>query len=269
MNNTKIVFFIFLMLQSCRFDAAKNHEINSENDANKVNSKLTLSQMQTCNGPLIASVEKRVLRQIKQRDFGQLLEEADTSLQKKINASDVAAYFKMIDNFYGNVLVIKSYGTATTADFKTLDYIANFSSGDSLELSYTLRFYNDNVKLSYITFNRFKNDPIPVSVLKEVQPKIENIFKKNFQLVYQDCTTKFKANISMNEIAALLEKNLKNNDSSYELLETKPLIFGKGELGFLAKTQKVIRDGTVKKINIIFLIDEHNNCKIADIQFNK
>ena len=269
----KIVTFymalVLLAFQSCKLDES-NNEINKTIIAKKNKSqKLSLSQMQYQNGKVIDSVEKRVLAQVKQRDFATMFKEADTSLVKKIGPADVKTYFKMIDKFYGQLDTLKIYGTASTANGKTLDYIANYSTGDSLELSYSLRFYNQDVKLSYITMNRFSKNAIPKNVISLFKPKLENIFSRKIELVYDNCTTLFKTTIPKEKIKELLDKNLMSNNNSYELIDCKPLIFGKNQVGFLAKTQKKLENGVIKKVNVVFFLEDNQNYKIADIQINK
>lgn len=270
-NNIYIYFvtFTFLTLQSCKFDNAKNEGFIPNDVQKQDTTKLTLSQMENQNGALIDSVEKRVLKQVKQRDFMRMFNEADTSLINEITATDMKSYFKMIDNFYGKLNTLKVYGTSSTEKGKILNYIANYSSGDSLELTYTLLYYKHDVKLSYISMNRFQKDTIPASILKIFKPKIKNIFKRDVTLVYNDCSSMFKSKITREKITTLLNKDFKSSNDSYEIMDCKPLIFGKGEVGFLIKTQKVLKDGTTKKIKIPFFLDENGAFKIADIQISK
>ncbi len=263
------ICFTFLAFQSCKLENSNNKEVNTISGQENDTKKLSLYQMETINKTLIDSVEKRILEQVKQRDFVNMFKEADTSLVKLIDVSDVKVYFKMIDRFYGHIDTLKMYGTTSTENGKRLDYIANFSSGDSLELNYNILYYKHDVKLSYITMNRFSKDPIPAGVFKTFKPKIDNIFKRNVELVYNDCTTMFRSKITRERISNLLDKNLKNNNSVYELVDCKPLIFGKRQVGFLVKTQKVLNNGITKKINIPFFLDEYGGYKMADIQISK
>ncbi len=272
MNYRILGFFIsftFFAFQSCKLESSNDREVKTKSGQEKDAKRLSLYQMETINKVLIDSVEKRILEQVKQGDFVNMFKEADTSLVRLIDASDVKEYFKMIDRFYGHIDTLKMYGTTSTENGKRLDYIVNFSSGDSLELNYNLLFYKHDVKLSYITMNRFQKDAIPLSIVSNFKPKIDNIFKRNVELVYNECTTMFKSKITRARLSNLLDKNLKNNNSVYELVDCKPLIFGKSQVGFLVKAQKVMKDGMTKKINIPFFIDEYGAFKMADIQISK
>ena len=71
-----LVLLTFLALQSCKLDNQKDKASNSEE---KDTAKLSLSQMETQNGKLIDSVEKRIVKQIKTADFVNMIQEADTS----------------------------------------------------------------------------------------------------------------------------------------------------------------------------------------------
>lgn len=261
-----LVLLTFLALQSCKLDNQKDKASNSEE---KDTAKLSLSQMETQNGKLIDSVEKRIVKQIKTADFVNMIQEADTSLTNLISVKEVKTYFKMIDDFYGHLDSLKTYGTVSTENGKTLDYIANFSTGDSLELNFKLRFYKKDVKLSYITMNRFIKNPIPKNILEVIKPKIDNIFKQNKELVYDDCSSLFKTKISKEKLFELLDKKFKSNTSDYVFIDCKPLIFGKNQVGFTAKTQKKFENGITKKIDVLFFLDDAKNFKIADIQISK
>lgn len=255
-----------LQIFSCTFLLYFN--FISCNKEPKKEEKLSLSQIEAQNGKLLDSIADGILNQIAKKDFITLLNQADPSLTKVIDSKDLHNYFKLIDSFYGSVDSIKKYGIMTTASIRTIDNIINFKSGDSLELHYELKLSNLDAKLTYITCNRFEKDPIPKSILKVVTPKIENIFNKKYEAVANDCTTKLQKELGSEKLIALLDKNLKNSDNSYTIQNSKPLIFGKGAVGFLVIIDKKINNED-KKIKVMLLQEKSGEFKINDILFSK
>ncbi len=230
---------------------------------------LSLSQMLAKNEKLIDSVEKRIFNQINERDFKTMFQEADVSLSTAISPNDVTNYFKMIEHFYGKLDTLKKYGYTTTAEIKSIDCVAYFSNGDSLDLNYKLAFYPDAVKFGYIGMNRFDKDAIPKKVLSYFKPKIEKVYSQNYKLTYAEFTDTFKTKVDNYKLSQLLGTDLKKNQINYKITDCKPLIFDKNQVGFLAKTEKEIESGKTKKMNIIFFMENNFNFKIADIQVNK
>ena len=133
---------IFPILVSCQQKTAYD-------DQNTGPGKSSLAQWELQLNARIDSFGELTKNLFLQEDFSTLYAIADSSMTAEIDAADLETYFAMVDSYYGDVKEIELYGTAMTAEAKSIDYKVFFEKGDSLELHTVLSIYNDDVKFSY------------------------------------------------------------------------------------------------------------------------
>ena len=265
-THQNLVIILILLLLSCNpkktsRESQENHQLTTPPQS--------LSQIQKNNGELIERLEVDLHEQILNKEFKQLYEDADTSLTNKIGHQDIELYFKLIEHYYGSLISLKESGTIMTADYKTLDWTGIFSEGDSLELRLILSLYKDDVRLSYIGFLQSPNKKTPQSIENAVAEVVKDLLvERQFQNIYQKCVHQLKAQKSPGEFESYLRSHiLTNSELTYDITESKILIFGHGQVGILGRVNILQDNQKVKKLKLVQYWNG-TQFRVADIQFS-
>lgn len=253
------IILMFFFAMSC-----KQNEDKGQLPTTGKTKEMSLSKMQKNNGELIAQVERTLRTQVLKGEIDDIYLNADTSLKNEIDKEDLNRYFGLINDCYGKITQIKDYGTIMTAHYMTYDLNTKFSSGDSLELQLILSLYPDTAKLSYIGFNTFSQSKVSQTCFTFFNSIIALLLERNTKPLYSIATEQFKHKVTENAFEQFIKRKIPLGRRA-EIIETKPLLFEKGNVGYLAKVN-LFKDQILKEelVLAIYLID--NEKYIQDIQ---
>lgn len=230
-------------------------------DQNAESEKPSLARLELQHSARIDSLQELTKNLFLQEDFSTLYAIADSSMTAEIEASDLETYFAMVDIYYGDVKEIELYGTAMTAEAKSIDYKVFFEKGDSLELHTVLSIYNDDVKFSYISYNPIRNAGQTISFIPGIMQSIDYLSNGSIAGLCEEIPGKVQKKISLERCEDKIRKLIRKlNVETISFTTTRPTIFSKGNVGFVTSLTALDTDN---KPRIIYLIHFYQEGSLA------
>jgi len=264
---TTIALFIVVVFGSCKLNT-KNSDTNADTANFKVKAN-TFFTMQKQDSVIVDNLEKRVLQQIRAKNFEALLAEADTSFSNNTTVQELRDYFGLLEKYYGTYDTIMWNGAITNPNFNSIHKMVKFSSGDSIQLHISVILKENNLKVVYVNYSKLQRFGNSKNLVAALTPSINNLLKKEYEAVYDNCSDNYKLNNKQENISKLWDKHFTDENVDIKNLNIFPLIFAKGKIGVVVQFEKNDSSKTAKKVQIVYYLNKQQELKIEDIRVSR